>query len=733
MPPINKSQINERKIWLSFTKKMGIILCPIMMFSQLSIALPLSTNINHLEKIGYSSLPGNRVQVNLDFSTIPAQPTNFFTDNPARIVLDFPATGLALNKRSQAIGIGAVQGVNAVETTDRTRVVLELVQMTPFNIEVIGNRVIVSVEGITAKQTASTSTEDPLSNSNIQALAAEPTPTFIPSGKQIENIDFRRTDKGAGRVEITLSDPNILVDMVEKGNDIILNFTDASLPEKLDRRLDVVDFATPVSFIDTSAQGNDVQMAITAEGNYEHLAYQSDNVYVVEVKEIEEEAQTTQLTKVAPKYEGQKVSFNFQNIDVRAALLLLTDLPGVNLNMVTSDQVHGNMTLRLKNVPWDQALDIILEAQGLGKREAGNVLMIDLKENIAAREKKELEALRDIKELEPIQTEFIQINYAKAKDLADLLSKQTTGDKFQTFLSDRGAVSVDERTNHLILQDTASKLAEIRQLITALDTPVQQVLIESRIVIATDDFSKSLGVKFGASGNQDLGDGYGAVVGGKVAGDTTFSGGTAFTGGQGTTGVENFLLSLPATSDAGTPAAVGLAIGKIGTYLLQLELSALQTEGRGEIISSPRVITGNQKEAVITQGTQIPYQDSAGVGTTASVQFKDATLELKVTPQITPDERIIMDLNVKKDAPGQSINGNVSIDKREVKTTVLVDNGETVVLGGVYEQTSLNTIHRVPFFSDLPLVGNLFKYRANSDKKSELLIFVTPKILKENS
>ncbi len=712
-----------------------LIIGLMMMSFSSTAALQLS---NYLEKVGYSSLPGNRVQVNLDFSSVPPMPTNFFTDNPAKIVLDFPAIGLALSKRSQPIGVGAVQGVNAVETDDRTRVVLELVQMTPFNIEVMGNRVIISIEGITAKQ--SVTSEDPLASSNLQALSQPISETPIPSSqsKQIESIDFHRTDKGTGRIVVTLSDSDILVDMAEKGDNIIVNFTDVSLPEQLDRRLDVIDFATPVTSIDTSTQGSDVQMLITATGTYEHLAYQSDNVYTIEVKEIDEEKPGVAARKIEPKYDGQKVSFNFQNIDVRAALLLLTDLPGVNLNMVTSDQVHGNMSLRLKNVPYDQALDIILEAQGLGKRQAGNVLMIDLKENILAREKKELEAQRDIKQLEPIQTEFIQINYAKAADLAALLATKTTGDKTQSFLSDRGAISVDERTNNLILQDTVSKLTEIRQLITALDSPVRQVLIESRIVIATDDFSKSLGVKFGYSGNQDLGNGYGAVMGGKVTGDTRFSEGTAFTGdntqmaNEIREGTENFILSLPATADA-MPAAVGLAIGKIGSYLLQLELSALQTEGRGEIVSSPRVITGNQQEATITQGTQLGYTESAGVGATGQIQFKDAVLELKVTPQITPDDRIIMDLEVKKDAVGQIIGTIPSIDTRRVKTKVLVDNGETIVLGGVYEQSSVNTVHRVPFFSDLPLVGELFKYRANSDKKSELLIFVTPKILKESN
>jgi len=386
------------------------------------------------------------------------------------------------------------------------------------------------------------------------------------------------------------------------------------------------------------------------------------------------------------------------------------------MNMIASQDVSGSITLRLKNLPWDQALDIILEAKGLGMRKIGNVVMIDLKKNLDERKQRELSAQKKIKELEPLHTEFIKVNYAKANDLANLL--HTRGQ--HSFVSQRGNVSTDERTNTLIIQETASKISEIRNLINSLDTPIRQVLIESRLVIANSNFSKGLGVKFGYSANEDLGEGNGVVFGGKVGGDTLFSGGTGFTSDNTLTGEgqgENFIVSLPAIVD-GTPAALGLAIGKIGSYLLQLELSAMQSEGNGEIVSSPRVITGNQQEAIITQGTEIPYVQLAGVGAVAEVQFKQAVLELKVTPQITPDDRINMELSIKKDSVGARINGIVSIDKREVKTNVLVDNGETVVLGGVY------------FLSDLPLIGNLFKRRSSRDDKSELLIFVTPRILK---
>ncbi|MDM8557804.1 type IV pilus secretin PilQ [Candidatus Parabeggiatoa sp. HSG14] len=724
-------------------------------------------NFNRLEHIDFSTMPGNRVQIQLNFSSTPITPQTFSTDNPARIVLDFSGAKLGLKKKSQAIGIGLVQSTSAVEAHDRIRVVLNLVRMVPFDVQVVGNRVLVTVENIGAQSTlpksgGSFTTPMPLkatvpqvsTKPMIPTVPFKPTTPLVsyepntpsvpftpsvsyepsppkPQGAYIQDIDFRRTQDGAGRITIVLSEPTIMVDMRQKGTKIVLNFSNINLPSKLDRRLDVQDFGTPISFIDTSPLGSHVRMNIIIADNSEYHAYQRESIYVVEVKEkVVVKAEETKIEE--RKYEGQLVSFNFQNIEVRAALSLLFDLPGVNLNMVAGDDVKGSVTLRLKNIPWDQALDIILEARGLGMRKIGNVVMIDLKKNIDERKQRELTAQKKIKELEPLYTEFITVNYAKAKDVASLL--QTRGD--HSFLSKQGSVSMDERTNTLIIQDTATKIGEVRRLISSLDTPVRQVLIEARIVIANSNFSKSLGVKFGHSANQDLGQGNGVVFGGKVGGDTNFSGGTGFTSdttmvgeGQG----ENFIVSLPAIVDAGSPASLGLAIGKIGSYLLQLELSAMQSEGSGEIVSSPRIITGNQQEAIIIQGTEIPYVQMAGVGSVAQVQFKPAVLELKVTPQITPDDRISMELSVKKDSEGKRINGNVSIDKREVKTNILIDNGETVVLGGVYERTMSNTLERVPFFADLPFIGNLFKRKSSRDEKSELLIFVTPKIIKETT
>jgi type IV pilus assembly protein PilQ len=695
---------------------------------------------NTLEKIGYSTLPGNKVQITLDFAEGAQKPISFATDNPARIVLDFPNTHLNLGKKFQPIGAGMVQGASAVETSDRTRVVLSLIRNAAFNVEVSEKRVFISVEGAASPTTLAGG--DAGLNAKLQNIAkANPennavlktANTRFPS---IQNIDYRRTAEGAGRLIVSLSDPSTVVNMREEGKSIVVEFQNTSLPEKLDRRLDVVDFATPVNTVDTLQQGNNVRMVLTASGEFEHLAYQAENTYVVEVKKVIENEQD-KLKKKQPVYNGQKVSFNFQNIEVRSALLLLTDLPGLNLNMVTSDQVTGSMSLRLKNVPWDQALDIILEARGLGKRQLGNVIMIDTKESLAIREKNENAALQEIKKVEPVRTEYVQVNYAQTKDLATLIG--TKDSKTTSLLSERGSVTFDERTNTLIVRDIAENLASIRELVASLDKPSRQVLIESRVVIANNDFSKSLGVKFGYSTNQALAQGQGIVIGGKNTGDTSFSGGTAFTTTGGTSSAggaqEGYIVSLPATGmeSLGTAAALGLVLGKVGTNLLQLELSALQAESLGEVISNPRVITANNRKAVIMQGSQIPYTGVAGVGATAATQFKDVVLKLEVKPQITPDDRIIMDLKVTKDTPGANYTGGVAIDKREVDTQVFVDNGETVVLGGVYEQRKSNQIQRIPFFSDIPLIGELFKRRYNLDNNSELLIFITPKIIKENS
>ena len=673
-----------------------------------------------LDEVSFTTLPGNEVQVRLGLSGPPGKPPRAFTiDNPARIALDFADTGLNLADRHRAIGVGPAQSVTAVEAGGRTRVVLNLVRQVPYDLRVEGSAVVVTLHSGGAMMPDVQSVATTPVAAGPRPAGPRPIPAR-PARPGIEDVDFRRGEAGEGRIIVLLSESGLVSNIREEGGQIIIDFPDAALPERLDRRLDVLDFATPVKEVDTFPHEGGARMVITPSGHYEHLAYQSDKVLTVDVKPLTKEEEQA-LKKEKFGYTGEKLSLNFQDIEVRAVLQLIADFTG--LNLVASDTVAGNVTLRLKNVPWDQALEIILKSKGLGMRQAGNVMMVAPQEEIAAREKLELESQKQIAELAPLKTEFIEVNYAKAADVATLLKTEES-----KLLSERGNVSVDQRTNTLLIQETAEKLAEMRKVITTLDVPVRQVLIESRIVIANQDFSRELGVKFGYSKNSGLStDNFGVVVGGTQPGDTDFGAGTAFT----TDGLENFIVDLPAATPAG---AIGLAVGKIGSYLLQLELSALQAEGRGEVVSSPRVITTDQKEAVIEQGTDIPYVSQTSSGAT-DITFKKAVLALRVTPHITPDDRINMSIQVNKDAVGQLIllNGSSvpSIDTRNVTTEVLVDNGETVVLGGIYEHTNRNDVRRVPFFGELPYFGTLFRNTSTSRNKDELLIFVTPKVMKE--
>ncbi len=663
-----------------------------------------------LEGISYSALPGDKVQVRIDLSTPQAsEPLNFTIDNPARIALDFPNTVLATSNRNVSIGLGVAHSVSAVEAAGRTRVVLNLVESVPYDISTDGNAVLVTLGAKSVASADSGST-----------FAAGPR---YHSSSSVDNIDFRRGSQGEGRILVTLSDPSIGVDIGQEGGKILIDFLDTNLPDQLDRKLDVIDFATPVKEIDTAPRGNGARMVIsTINDEYDHLVYQSDNLLTVEVKPLTK-AEQEELKKQKFGYTGERLSLNFQNIQVRAVLQLIADFTG--FNMVASDSVSGNVTLRLKNVPWDQALDIILKARGLGMRKDGNVVLVAPQEELAAREKLELEAEKQLEELAPLRTEFMQINYAKAADLAGLIRADENN-----LLSERGNVSIDERTNTLIVQDVSSSLDSIRSLITKLDIPVKQVLIESRIVNADESFTKDLGVRFGYSKDTDrnnniANDSTFAAVGGGLPGNVNAGGGTFITQGDN----ENLIVDLPV---AGAAGSLGLLVGKIGTWLLQLELSAAVAEGRTEDIANPKVITANQREAIIENGVEIPFQQATSSGAT-SVSFKKAVLSLRVTPQITPDDRVLLDLSVNQDSRGSpDVLGVPPINTRNVSTQVLVDDGETVVLGGVYSQTDSNSIDRVPFFGDLPYVGFLFKRTSNEKTKSELLIFVTPKILKEN-
>ena len=673
-------------------------------FIQAQAAAPADSNT--IESVGFSSLPGDKAVITLTMSNpAPTAPLSFTIDNPARIALDFPNTSNGLSQRRQSIGIGMADSLAVVEAGGRTRVVVNLIDMVPYEAHTEGNKVILTIQGASSHL------------SEAQATAATALGTATGS---LSNIDFRRGEDGEGRVIVTLSDPATPVDMKQQDGKVIVDFYRSQLPSDMARRLDVLDFATPVKTIDTYAMGENVHMVITPMGKYEYIAYQSGDQFTIEVRALTKQEEE-ELKKDEFGYLGERLSLNFQDIEVRSVLQLIADFTGINI--VVSDTVGGSLTLRLKNVPWDQALDIILKTKGLAMRQTGNVMLIAPSEEIAAREKLELESQKQIEELEPLYSEFIQVNYAKAQDIATLLKSDET-----TLLSGRGRATIDERTNTLLVQDVATKLAEVRNLVARLDIPIRQVLIEARIVIANNNFSRDLGVTFGVSKSTRFDGDHQLTVGGRLAGDLITDPTTGFESPAGS-GAEGLMVDLPVI---GATSSFGLAIGKLGSHFLQMELTAMEAEGHGEVISSPRVLTSNQKEAFIKSGVDIPYQEASSSGAT-SVSFKEAVLSLQVTPQITPDDRIIMDLQVNKDSVGERFLGVPSVNTNEISTQVLVDNGETLVLGGIYEQETAEAVDRVPFFGELPLVDWMFSKKLNINDKAELLIFVTPKIVREDT
>ncbi|MBV6424953.1 MAG: hypothetical protein NAOJABEB_02767 [Steroidobacteraceae bacterium] len=675
---------------------------------------------NRLEAVDVQTLPGQVVQLTLRTSGPAPEPVAFTIDNPARISLDLPDTALALPSRRVDVNSAGVDAVLAAEASGRTRLVVNLDHMQPYTTRVAGNEIIVTIgagQGVAAAGAASEA----------------PTAMAAPTMRALRNIDFRRGKDGTGRLIVRLTDPRTPVNVRQQGDQIVVDFTGTDVPKNLLRRYDATDFATPVTGFDVLKVGDSARIVVNGSGNYEYLAYQSDDQYVVELSPARKAAADADSK---PVYTGERLTLNFQDIETRAVLQLLADASGQNI--VVSDSVTGNVTLRLQNVPWDQALDIVLRTKGLDKRKQDNVIIVAPADELAAREKADLAAKKDIQELAPLRSEYLQVNYAKAGDLAELIKSQGG-----SLLSERGSVAVDERTNTLLLQDTADKLADIRRLVGTLDIPVRQVLIEARIVVVNDDFTRELGVRAGFNG-LDIRNGgteLGMIGGSAAATDTGLASALDNLANSGTvTPVEiptgagaanRYNVNLPVANPAGR-----LAFMLLGSdYIVDLELSAAQAEGRGEIISSPRVITANQREASIEQGVEIPYQESASSGAT-TIQFKKAVLSLKVTPQITPDNRIILDLNVKKDSVGAVIVGsggvNVpSIDTREITTQVLVNDGQTVVLGGILETERRETEKKVPYLGDIPGLGILFKQKSKTNNKDELLIFVTPKILRE--
>jgi type IV pilus assembly protein PilQ len=689
---------------------------------------------NRLQDIQVQSLPGQRIELKLIMSGTAPEPLAFTIEDPARIALDLPDTTLGLTSRRRDVNMGPLDTVLTAEANGRTRVVLNLGEMVAYETRASGNTVTITLgDG----DEYSAGTTQFASNVVPQSSAASA------SGRAITSVDFRRTRDGGGRVIVNLTDPSTPVDIRQEGGRVVAVFKDTDLPSELMRRLDVMDFATPVATVDTLRTNLDTRIVISAEGKYEQLAYQSDNEFTIEINPSVAEAEDgSTLFSETKEYEGQRLTLNFQDIETRAVLQLLAETSGRNI--VVSDTVQGNVTLRLRNVPWDQALDIVMTTKGLDMRENGNVIIVAPAEEIAARETADLEAKQAIAELEPMYSEFLQVNYAKASDLAALISGGGTVGA-NTLLSERGSIAVDDRTNTLLVQDTAESLQDIRRMVSTLDVPIKQVLIESRIVVVNDDFSRDLGIRLGvtALNENSAGDG-GQFISGTGTGTDTMVNSAISNLGDPANGTifpvqvpqlsNRYNVNVPIADAAGRFALAVLE----NDFLVDLELTALEAEGRGEIVSTPRVITANQKEASIKQGVEIPYQQAASSGAT-TVQFKEAVLELTVTPQITPDNNIIMDLSVSKDNVGEIIStgglgGTVpSIDTRSVETQVLVSDGQTVVLGGIYETERRETISKVPFLGDIPVLGNLFKSKQRIDNKAELLIFVTPRILEEGS
>lgn len=662
-----------------------------------------NTRAAELKAVQVEKLSAQVVQIRLELTEIPADYRHFSTASPARIILDLPDTSLALSRKRQQLDLVKLSGIRMVEAKGRSRVIFNLSAASAYTVSEQDKQLLVTLGSkhqIDSAVSAATNSDTGLQH----------------SGNVLNKVDFRRGKQGEGRIILDFDNANIATDIHEEGGQLVVELLNSRIDKPLERRLDVTDFATVVHSIDSYTRDGRARLVISSVGRIEYLSYQSGNRLLLDIKTPAREKPDSE--KDIAGFKGEKLNLNFQDIEVRAVLQIIADF--TSLNIVVSDTVTGNVTLRLKNVPWDEALDIILKSRGLALRRSGNILLVAPAEEIAERDKRELETQKQRAQLSPLRNESIQVNYAKAADIAALLKSEKT-----SILSERGSVSIDERTNKLLLKDSSDNLLQIHKLIKELDVPVRQVLIESRIVIANDDFSRDLGSRFGVtSGNTINGTG---ATSGSIGGNNTVIG----NGGNITTGTlpsvdDRLNVNLPVNNPAGRLAYSVLN----GNTLLDMELSALQTEGRGEVISNPRVITSNQKEAEIEQGVEIPYLQSTSSGAT-SVAFKKAVLSLKVTPQITPDDRIIMDLRVSKDSVGEVFNGVPSINTREVNTQVLVNDGETVVLGGIYEQTYSEGEDKVPVLGDIPGLGSLFRAKSKVDDKAELLIFVTPKVIRD--
>ena len=668
------------------------------------------------------SIQGGVEIVKIDLSrALSAVPSGFSIQSPARIALDFPGVTSAIGRSTVEVNQGNLKSISVVQAGDRSRVVLNLKQATAYRAQIQGKSLLVVLESVAT---------------SAPAAAA---PAVFAQGQSrdtlpLRDLDFRRGEEGSGRIIVSLPNNQVGVDIRQQGQTLVVEFMKSTLPEGMRRRLDVTDFGTPVQSVSTFQNGDRVKMVIEPKGQWVHSAYQSDEQFVVEVKPLK--VDTSKLTQ-GPGYSGQKLSLNFQNIEVRSLLQVIADF--TNFNIITSDSVTGSVTLRLQDVPWDQALDIILQAKGLGMRKTGNVLWVAPRDEINAKEKLELESVASLQSLEPLRTQSFQMNYTKAAEVAAQLTATGggTGANSSRMLSPRGSVISEARTNQLFVTDIASKLEQVQQLIAKLDIPVRQVLIEARIVEASDTFGKSLGVKLGGSDlrAQNGGNGGYQLAGeNRVAFGSSYANAVSSSGAGGLNDLTSNFVNLPAIGQGGyNPATFAVSIfSSAANRFLNLEISALEADGKGKVVSSPRVVTADQIKALIEQGTELPYQVASASGAT-SIAFRKANLKLEVTPQITPEGNIILDLNVNKDTVGQATAAGFAINTKHIKTQVLVENGGTVVIGGIFELNETDSETKVPFLGDLPGVGNLFKSRSRVSNKQEMLVFITPKVIADKA
>ena len=715
-----------------------------------------------VKDIEFASLPGDQFEIKLMFSDTPPAPKTYEIGNPARVVMDFPGVGSALSQKKYALGFENARDAVVIADGSRTRLIVNLTESAPFASATNGNTVTLRVGADNSSGIATMSAQ--------ATRAAAESGDFSTGGPAITEIDFRRGKDGSGTISIDLSQPSVNVDIDRNSSQITLSFYQTTLPERLDRRLDVVDFATPVQTVDSKQEGSKTVIAIEASGQYDYLAYQADGQYVVTIKPLSDAEIEEQSKKFA--FNGERLTLNFQNIEVRSVLQIIAEF--TSLNLVASDTVTGSITLRLDNVPWDQALEIILKAKGLDKRQEGNVLMVAPSAEIAEQERLQVEANKQLQELAPLETAFVRIKYADAREVFELFTATRTeagqtggggrdGNATNTILSERGSAIVDERTNTIILTDTEDKINEFRRLIGEIDVPIKQVLIEARIVIANTDFKKELGATWGLAGIDKLagnttssafgdrtlgfsGRRSGLTPGAGVKESFTYSAdeierddgidGIAGTADDVTTYTRNYDFGLgdSLAVDLGVSNPTGsFSLGYLtDNFLIDLELSALESDGFGEIVSQPKVLTGDKQQAVIKSGTEIAYQKATSSGAT-SIEFKEAVLQLEVTPQITPDNRIIMDLLVSQDSVGAfTPTGEPSIDITQIKTQALVGNGQTLVLGGIFQTEEVKGVDKVPVLGDIPFLGRLFRNDLRNVEKREILIFITPKIIDDN-